>query len=305
MTFALDVRGVDLGFAGTQILHRVSFALHRGELCALLGPSGAGKSTLMRAVLGENAPDAGEIMRRGAGGAPLSIGYVPQDDAVHRTLSARAALGYAAELRLPDADHATRQKRVQEVLAQVGLTERADLAIRRLSGGQRKRVSLGLELLTTPDLLILDEPTSGLDPGLERKMMTLFRDLAESGRVVIVATHAMESLRQCHLMLMLVKGRVVFFGPPAAALDHFRVPTFAEVFAVLEQRTPDQWQATFARSQTAQAVRTRAAPVPGRPPGPTAAARATPAAAEPPPDEPPATSPDDELSALKQKMGLS
>ena len=135
--------------------------------------------------------------------------------------------------------------RVNEVLKQVGLEERRTVKIARLSGGQRKRVSVALELLTSPGLLILDEPTSGLDPGLEERMMRLFAELAQGGRVVLVATHAMQSLSLCALVVVLVQGCVAYAGPPGRALEHFGVPSFGDIFRVLQRKSGAAWGAAY------------------------------------------------------------
>ena len=172
----------------------------------------------------------------------------------------------------------------EQVLGQVGLTERADTRIRRLSGGQRKRVAVALELLTHPALLILDEPTSGLDPGLEAKTMALLSDVAATGRIVIVATHAMESLERADALGVLVAGHIAFFGPSELALSYFRVERYAQLFHQLEKQTPRAWRLTSsadadqrlfllrpgpaARADAASPDRTPGAPAPQGPAGP-------------------------------------
>src|SRR5262249_38337561 len=147
-------------------------------LLAILGPTGAGKSTVMRVLTGAQAPSSGTVLYNGRSlysaydELRYRIGYVPQDDVLHQQLPIRRALRYAAQLRFPpDTSDAERDQRVEEVMAELGLTSRAKLAVSRLSGGQRKRTSVALELLTRPSLLALDEPTSGLDPGYERQVM--------------------------------------------------------------------------------------------------------------------------------------
>lgn len=232
-----------MSLGGTRILHGVTLSLHPGEMCALIGPSGAGKSTLIRVLLGLRSPDEGTV-RMGfrtvdeAG----SLGYVPQDDALHRGLTVRKELAYAAELRMPGLDGEARGARVDQVLEQVGLTDRAALRIRKLSGGQRKRVAVALELLTGPPLLILDEPTSGLDPGLEARTMALLSDVAGTRRMVLVATHAMESLDTADALCVLVSGHVAFFGPPRLALSFFRVERYAQIFRQLDKQPPSAWR---------------------------------------------------------------
>ena len=230
---------------GTRILTDVDLTLHPGEMCVLIGPSGAGKSSLIKVLLGLWEADEGSVRM---GSLPVedigSLGYVPQDDALHRSLTAQRELAYAAELRMPGTPEEERDGRIAEVLAQVDLADRADVRIRRLSGGQRKRVSVALELLTRPPLLILDEPTSGLDPGLEARSMALFSQVARGGHIVLVSTHAMESIDRADALCVLVRGYVAFFGPPRLALSYFRVERYADLFRQLEKQSPSAWRIT-------------------------------------------------------------
>lgn len=241
----LRVQNVGVSAGGHRILNSVDVTLHPGELCALIGPSGAGKSTLIKVLLGLRDPDDGSVRM---GSLPVSelgpAGYVPQDDALHRGLTVRRELAYAAELRMPETSAEQREARIDEVLDQVGLTDRADVRIRKLSGGQRKRVSVALELLTGTSLLILDEPTSGLDPGLEARTMALLAEVAGTGRIVLVATHAMESIERADALCVLVGGHVAFFGPPREALSFFRVERYADLFRQLEKQSPSAWHLT-------------------------------------------------------------
>ena len=246
---------------GTRILKKVDLTLHPGEMCALIGPSGAGKSTLIKALLGLRDPNKGSVR---IGSLPVAelgpVGYVPQDDALHRGLTVRRELAYAAELRMPEASAQERQSRIAEVLDQVDLGDRVGVRIRRLSGGQRKRVSLALEFLTSPPLLILDEPTSGLDPGLEARTMKLLSQVAETGRIVLVATHAMESIEQAEALCVLVAGHVAFFGPPRKALPYFRVDRYAELFRQLEKQSPSSWGLTTSKDPDQRAFLRRPGP---------------------------------------------
>jgi ABC-type multidrug transport system ATPase subunit len=146
------------------------------------------------------------------------------------------------------AKHDALKKRVDETIRTLGLEEQRKTRIKRLSGGQRKRVSLGIELLTSPPLLFLDEPTSGLDPGLEERMMKLFHSLAKEGRTVIVTTHIMESLQLLDLVALLVKGNLVFCGPPQQALKAFQVGDFSDIYAKLEQYNPAALAKQFRQS---------------------------------------------------------
>ena len=230
---------------GRRILSGISLALHAGEMCALIGPSGAGKSTLIKLLLGLLDPDEGSVtMGSGPVESLATVGYVPQDDALHRNLTVQAELRYAAELRMPAARAEERAAVVARALRKVGLEDRADLRIRKLSGGQRKRVAVALELLTSPPLLILDEPTSGLDPGLEARTMALLAEVAAAGRIVLVATHAMGSLDGADALCVLVGGHVAYFGPPRAALAYFRVTRYEDLFHQLEKQSPEAWRLT-------------------------------------------------------------
>ncbi len=251
----VDAQGLSKQANGTKILTDVSLSAHPGEFIGLLGPSGAGKSTLLNALNGFRPADTGRVLLNGTNlykhyeRFRALIGYVPQDDIVHKSLTAYKALFYAALLRFPlfgvPQKRENVEQRVREVLRLLGLEEHRNTRIKRLSGGQRKRVSLGIELLTSPPLLFLDEPTSGLDPGLEERMMTLFRKLAHEGRTVIITTHIMESLELLDLVAILVKGQLVFYGPPQFALRAFQVKEFSAIYVKLEQFEPTQLAKQF------------------------------------------------------------
>ena len=163
------------------------------------------------------------------------IGMVPQDDVVHGQLTVNQALMYAAELRLPpDTTKEDRQQVVAEVLSELEMTQHADTRVDRLSGGQRKRASVALELLTGPSLLILDEPTSGLDPALDRQVMTMLRDLADAGRVVLVVTHSLTYLDVCDQVLLLAPGgKTAFCGPPAQIGPTMGTTNWADIFSTV------------------------------------------------------------------------
>ena len=233
---------------GRPILDDVTFSLPESCFLAIVGPSGAGKSTLMKALTGFSPADKGTVLYNGRDlyesieELRPRIGYVPQDDILHPQLTVRKALGFAAELRFPsDVSKAERNRAVDEVMEELGLSHRADLPIHKLSGGQRKRVSVALELITKPSLLFLDEPTSGLDPGFEKSAMELLRDLADGGRTVIVVTHSLQSLHLCDRVIFLAPGgTTAYFGPPKDALDYFTQSDYADVFRMLEREQQQQ-----------------------------------------------------------------
>ena len=258
----LTLRHIDMRIGDLRILSKITAHLFSGEMCALLGPSGAGKSTLFKVILGLIEPDSGTVQ---IGGRPPkemgTVGYVPQDDALHRSLTVIDEMRYAAQLRLPDIKQSERDEKVSSILESVELTERLDVRISRLSGGQRKRVSVALELLAQPKVIILDEPTSGLDPGLEAHMMKLFRTVASQGRIVLVSSHAMESLELCDSILMMVSGHVAFYGPPADALKFFRTDDYADIFRQLPKQTGAGWARTYLSHPISQAFGNRQSPV--------------------------------------------
>jgi ABC transport system ATP-binding/permease protein len=235
---------------GQRILDEVSFSLVDGTFLALLGPTGSGKSTLLRTLTGFRPPEAGAILVNGldlyesSAEVRQRIGYVPQDDILHPQLSIRRALDYSAELRFQlEVSQEERDQRVAQVIAELGLSGRADVAIERLSGGQRKRTSVAMELLTKPSLLLLDEPTSGLDPGYERSVMEQLKLLADGGRVVVVVTHSVQSLDLCDKVLFLAPGGTsAFFGSPPEALEFFDRSEYASVFHELEVSPPERWR---------------------------------------------------------------
>ncbi|MCU1450400.1 MAG: modulated efflux pump with fused ATPase and integral rane subunit, partial [Acidimicrobiales bacterium] len=166
-------------------------------------------------------------------------------------LTVRKALGFAAELRFQsDVSKHERESAVNGVMEELGLTHRADLPIHKLSGGQRKRVSVALELITKPSLLFLDEPTSGLDPGFEKSAMELLRSLADGGRTVIVVTHSLQSLHLCDRVIFLAPGgTTAYFGPPKDALEYFSQTDYADVFRTLEREQEQDFRGRFVQSR--------------------------------------------------------
>ncbi|MEH0541963.1 ATP-binding cassette domain-containing protein [Streptomyces sp. B21-105] len=235
------------------LLDHVSFPVGEKCLLAVVGPSGAGKSTLLGALTGQRPAGHGTVVYDGRdlyrdyAELRQRIGLVPQDDILHAQLTVRSALAYAAELRFPqDTAKAERRERVEEVIRELGLQERADQPVHSLSGGQRKRVSVALELLTKPSLLFLDEPTSGLDPGMDRSVMHMLRGLADDGRTVIVVTHSVLSLDVCDRLLVLAPGgKVAYYGPPEDALAYFGFEQWPEAFEAFERDQDRDWAGEY------------------------------------------------------------
>ncbi|MFE1884307.1 ABC transporter ATP-binding protein/permease [Streptomyces diastatochromogenes] len=242
---------------GKQILKDVSFGVPEKSLIAVIGPSGSGKSTLLKALTGYRPANQGEVLYdnrnlyKQFAELRQRIGLVPQDDILHKELTVKKALKYAAKLRFPaDTTAAERDARIDEVLRELKLDIHKDKKVTSLSGGQRKRVSVALELLTKPSLIFLDEPTSGLDPGMDRDVMQLLRGLADDGRTVLVVTHSVAELAICDkLLVMAPGGSVAYFGPPEEALNFFGYDTWADVFSAFENYRDYDWAGRWKGSQ--------------------------------------------------------
>ena len=237
---ALQLRKV--GNNQTVLINDISIAIPPRKFVALVGGSGAGKSTLMDALNGLRPAQKGTVLYNGKdyyhhlAAFSTQLGYVPQDDIIHRDLTVEHALYYAAKLRLPsDMTRQQIKERIDEVLEDVDLKGRRHLLVSKLSGGQRKRVSIALELLANPSIFFLDEPTSGLDPGLDRKMMTLLRNLADKGHTIVLVTHATNNINSCdYICFLAAGGHLAFFGPPNDAKTYFGKTDFAEIYSALE-----------------------------------------------------------------------
>ena len=166
------------------------------------------------------------------------MGYVPQQDIVYDTLTVEQMLTYAAKLRMPeDSTDEDISQRVNEVIGDVELEGREHLVISQLSGGQRKRVSIAVELLADPKLFFLDEPTSGLDPGMERNMMRLLRKLSNKGKTIVLITHATANLHLCDKVTFLgYGGKLCYFGPPSGALKFFNVTDYTDIYDLISKQ---------------------------------------------------------------------
>ncbi len=242
----LDAVNVSREIGGTRLLDSVSLSVGANEFIGVLGPSGAGKSMLMEIMAGIRGADSGNVLlnnqdlQRNLDSLKQSIGFVPQDDIIHRELSVYRTLYYVAKMRLSrDVSSTEVRQIVDEVLDVTGLAERRNVRVSQLSGGQRKRVSIAVELITKPSIIFLDEPTSGLDPGAEGRIMRLFRQIAESGRTVIMTTHAMENVSLFDKIAILLAGKLIFYGKPVEAIGFLNAPSVKDLFVRLEQPLSD------------------------------------------------------------------
>jgi ABC-type multidrug transport system ATPase subunit len=208
---------------GRRTLDDVSLSVRPGELVAIIGASGAGKTTLLDALAGVRPPAAGSVRHDGRPAPDDAVGYVPQDDIIHQQLPLARTLRYAARLRLLSGTARDEvDRRVADVLDVLGLDGRAGTRVGSLSGGERKRASIAVELLARPRALFLDEPTSGLDPAAAAELLSLLRRLAADGVPVVLTTHNPADVDRCDTVVVLAPGgRLVFAGPPAEAPAHF------------------------------------------------------------------------------------
>jgi ABC-type multidrug transport system ATPase subunit len=237
------------------LLDDINLVIEPGEFVAIFGYSGSGKSTLLDALNGRRRASSGQVLYNGIdfySGFELfrrSIGYVPQQDIVHRKISVRKALHYTARLRLPP-DTLTEEidSHIVRVLNQVGLSEKELSPIDTpspLSGGELKRVSLAVELIANPSILFLDEVTSGLDAATDKRMMQLFAELASGQKTILCVTHTLENVEACRLVLLLHRGKMVFFGPPKEAIGYFQVSRLSDIYERIEGVSADKLAERF------------------------------------------------------------
>ena len=223
------------------LLRGIDLDIKPGEFVGIVGPSGSGKSTLIRVLNGDCSPsgqvvfdhrESSDFLRTSA----HKMAYLPQELILHEPLTARLALTCSAKLR--GISHP--KEMVDQVLEQAGMTKRADVVVRNLSGGQKKRVALASELLNNPDALFLDEATSGLDPASEHEMMLLFRQLADSGITTVCITHFPGHLTLCDHLLVVNHGVLVFDGTPQEVLKHFNIRSMDEIYIALQSRPSEE-----------------------------------------------------------------
>ncbi|MCC6749378.1 MAG: FHA domain-containing protein [Deltaproteobacteria bacterium] len=232
--------------SGRHFLDHISLKIQPGEFVCILGPSGCGKSTLLKSLNGYTRADDGSVLLNAIDfyahyeQLKHQVGYVPQDDIIHPQLTIERTLHYAAKLRLPPGTSPQKRKeRVQDVLSMLELYDHRHKPVYKLSGGQRKRASIAVELLTEPAIIYLDEPTSGLDPNLEEKMMLLLRELTQRGKTVVTVTHTLDNIRLADKVTFLVDGKLVFFGAPDEARSYFNVQRLPDVYKRFDERRGD------------------------------------------------------------------
>lgn len=232
--------------------NHVSLNIRPGELVSIIGGSGAGKSTILNALCGYLTPKSGEVyingvdLYRNFDSLKKIIGYVPQSDIVFDNLTLYDMLVYTAKLRLPrNIEKQKAEDSINRAIAMVELTEKRDSLIKNLSGGQRKRASIAVELLSDPSLLFLDEPASGLDPGTERNLMHSLREMADGGKTVILVTHSTLQLKLCDKIVFMGKGgNLCFCGSYNEALEFFGVSDVVDIYNLITEQS-DYWKEKY------------------------------------------------------------
>jgi ABC-type multidrug transport system ATPase subunit len=244
------------------IVDKIGLTILPGEFVGLIGPSGAGKTTLMMMMNGVTKPSDGDVLINSQSlysnidSFKGQIGYVPQDDIIHRELKVKESFNYTGKLRLDNTPDSEISAQVDNVLETLGLNDTKETLIgsaekKGISGGQRKRVNLGQELLTEPSILFLDEPTSGLDPKTDLDVMNLLRGIAAKGKIIILTTHNITKENfeiLSHLIVLTKGGKLAYFGKANKAADYFEVNQPYEIFEKLETQQPDFWKEKFKES---------------------------------------------------------
>ncbi len=266
----LELREVTVTAGGTAeapvLLSGVTACFPRGEVCALLGPSGSGKTTLVRAIAGIAGTSTGSLHWEGIDLdledlPPSQIGYVPQFTISEENLTAEENIVLALRLRVAGLSGAALGARAAELLDLTGLGSAAKTLSKHLSGGQRRRLALSMELASEPPLLLCDEVTSGLDARSEREILDLLRRIAREGnRVVIVVTHGLRDLDAFDKVAVLSAGSLAYLGPPDTMAHYFRVDRPEEVFERLPQRSAAEWHASWNKHRTHFETADRPAP---------------------------------------------
>ena len=247
----IDVTDVNkyVGKNNKKILDQVSCHIGSNDFVAIIGGSGAGKTTLMNAISGFDKKFAGNIKYNGVELKPhfnewkSIIGYVPQEDIIFENLTLRRMLSYTADLKMPsDTSKAEKNKRIDQVLGMVELIQHQNTLIRKLSGGQKKRASIAVELLADPSVFFLDEPTSGLDPGTEQKLMiTLSRLSKTQGKTIVMVTHTTQSLELCDKVIFMGQGgRLCFCGTTEEAKRFFNTQNLVDIYNMITEE-PVAW----------------------------------------------------------------
>src|SRR3954468_20942200 len=254
----LELKNISLpahrGAEASRLLHEIDLRFPPRHLCAIVGPSGCGKSTLLKLIAGVRVPNEGTLHWDGRDLeeedlAPQEIGYVPQFSIAFDLLTVDESVETALRLRVGGLSAEERRERGAEILASAGLLEIGDRRVGVLSGGQKRRLALALEMVSSPTLLLCDEVTSGLDPLAEDEIVRLLRILAtpEQGapRTVLSVTHSLRHLELHDSVIVLFQGHLIFHGPPAVLPFYFGIEHSDDLFPTLTKRSAAEWHASW------------------------------------------------------------
>lgn len=252
LTFTVPKDGEDVA-----LIHQANLSVPAGHFMAIVGPSGCGKSTLLKLIAGINVESDGNLFWNGRDLStegdlePAEIGYVPQFSIAYDQLTVEESVESVVKLRVKTRNRTEFHELVDRVLEQTGLEPLRHRLVKVLSGGQRRRLSLAMELVTDPVLLLADEVTSGLDPKSEQEIVKLMHGLSRKHRrIVINVTHSLANLDLYDSVLVLHEGRVVYHGQPRALDHYFSVEEVEEIYPRLAKRTPDDWQTSWEKHRT-------------------------------------------------------
>ncbi|WP_184197676.1 amino acid ABC transporter ATP-binding protein [Armatimonas rosea] len=232
----LDIQNLEKSFGQTPVLRGISLAVKEGEVIGLIGASGSGKSTLLRCLNRLETPSGGTVTFQGKtdhdeNTLRQQIGMVFQRFNLFPHLTALQNVALAPQ-KVRKLDKATAEKKARELLAQVHLSEHADKLPAQLSGGQQQRVAIARALAMQPAVLLFDEPTSALDPELVGEVLEVLRDLAKTGRTMLVATHEMGFCKEvAHRVCFLDAGKILEEGPPEQLFETPKEPRTREFLA--------------------------------------------------------------------------
>ncbi len=234
------------------LVDRVSIKVPKGHFMAIVGPSGCGKTTLLKTIAGLNPESSGSLhwdernLSQDGDFSPSEIGYVPQFSIAYDPLTVDESVEAATRLRVRTRNTAELDKRIDRVLEETGLSSISDRQVKVLSGGQKRRLGLAMELVSDPKILLCDEVTSGLDPRSEREIVRLLHDLSrKDGRIVLSVTHSLSHLELYDSILVLHEGRVAFHGPPEQLTHYFSVTDTEEVYPRLATQASERWQSSW------------------------------------------------------------
>lgn len=244
--------------ASLHLLREVNFTVPQGHLMAIVGPSGCGKTTLLKVIAGIAEQTDGDLkweardLKEEEDLHPGELGYVPQFSVAHDLLTVEECIAHSMALRTQLPGTEDFEPKLDKILEVTGLTDLADRRVKVLSGGQKRRLGLALELVTNPCLLLCDEVTSGLDPKSEREITKLLRVLSRENprRVVINVTHSLASLDAFDSVLVMYRGRLVYHGPPKMLTHYFTVDHPEEVYLRLTQREAQEWHESWQKKRS-------------------------------------------------------